>query len=181
LPVYFRLAWRVLAPGGLFLNQGIVAAPAHPRPTFPVRASRGTFIDRYIFPDGELVPLGEILRAAEPVGFELRDVENLRAHYALMLRHWLRRLEGRHGEAAALVGESTYRAWRLYLGGCASTFADGRLGVIQMLLVPPDRAGRARIPLTREDLYAAGSGSLARTVDARAWASAQSRDGQSIG
>jgi cyclopropane-fatty-acyl-phospholipid synthase len=153
LPEYFRKVFRSLAPGGLFLNHGIVDSRARCRPLFG-RRPRRTFIDRYVFPDGDPAPLDVMLRAAEPEGFEVRDVENLREHYARTLRHWLRRLERRHPEAARLVGEATYRVWRLYLAGSARAFATGRLGVVQALLARPDPDGRVAIPPTRADLYA---------------------------
>jgi cyclopropane-fatty-acyl-phospholipid synthase len=107
-----------------------------------------------VFPDGALAPLDLMLRAAEPEGFEVRDVENLREHYAWTLRHWLRRLERGHAEAARLVGEATYHVWRLYLAGSARAFATGRLGVVQALFARPDPDGRVAVPSTRADLYA---------------------------
>ncbi len=147
LPEYFRRICRALVPGGLFLNHGIVAPRTQARP------GRG-FIERHVFPDGDPTPLDVILRAAEPAGFEVRDVENLREHYAQTLRHWVGRLERRHAEAARLVGEATYRVWRLYMAGSAHAFATGRLGVVQALLARPDAEGRARVSPTRADLYA---------------------------
>lgn len=153
LPEYFRKISRSLAPGGLFLNHGIVGSRARSRPLFG-RRPRRTFIDRYVFPDGDVAPLDVMLRAAEPEGFEVRDVENLREHYARTLRYWLRRLERGHAEAARLVGEATYRVWRLYLAGSARAFATGRLGVVQALLARPDPDGRVAVPATRADLYA---------------------------
>jgi cyclopropane-fatty-acyl-phospholipid synthase len=112
----------------------------------------GSFIERHVFPGAWLTAPGEMMTAAEAAGFETRDVESLREHYPLTLRHWLRRLEARKAEAAALVGESTYRAWRLYLAGCARRFAVGHLGLIQALFAKPNR-GQSGLPLTRADLY----------------------------
>jgi cyclopropane-fatty-acyl-phospholipid synthase len=158
LPAYFAQAFRLIRPGGLFLNHGIVdIEPPIPRGPagWGVRFvwRPGTFIARYIFPGGELVRPAEAIAAAESAGFETRDVESLREHYALTLREWLRRLEARHEEAAALVGEPTFRTWRLYLAGCARGFAAGRLGLIQGLFVKTD-GGLAQLPLSRADLYA---------------------------
>ncbi len=157
LPDYFATAYRLTRPGGLFLNHGIVGltsgAAGWMRSAVERVWGRGTFIQRYVFPDGELVPPGEALRHAEAAGFEARDVEGLREHYALTLRHWVRRLEARHDEAAALAGEQTYRVWRLYMAGVAHSFTTGRLGVTQMLFSRPDAAGRTHLPLTRADLY----------------------------
>jgi cyclopropane-fatty-acyl-phospholipid synthase len=83
----------------------------------------------------------------------VRDVESLREHYALTLRHWVRRLEARHDEALEYVDEPTYRVWRLYMSGSVYGFANGRLNVYQTLLVKPDEQGRSGLPLMREDWY----------------------------
>lgn len=160
LPAYFASAYRCLKPGGLFLNHGIVAATPVPATDLAQRAKRllwqqGAFIQRYVFPDSELVPPGDTIRHAERAGFETRDVENLREHYALTVRHWIRRLEARRDEAVSLVGEPTYRVWRLYMSGCARSFAMGGIGVAQALFSKPGPGGAARLPLTRADLYRA--------------------------
>lgn len=90
---------------------------------------------------------------AEQAGFEVCDVENLREHYALTLRHWVDRLETRRTEAIELAGEAVYRTWRLYMAASAYGFACGRVNVNQTLLAKPD-GGQSCLPLTREDLYA---------------------------
>jgi cyclopropane-fatty-acyl-phospholipid synthase len=146
LPEYFRQAFRLLRPGGVFLNHGIGRSGNRPAP------SRPTFADVYVFPDSDLVPIANTLQAAEEAGFETRDVENLREHYALTLRHWLHGLEAHAPEARRLTDELTYRIWRLYLAGSAYYFATGRLGLYQSLLVKPDR-GRSGLPLTRGGWY----------------------------
>jgi len=150
LPVYFRQAWALLRPGGVFLNHGIANRPIDPTPRGP------TFISRYVFPDGELVPISVILRYAEDVGFEVRDVESLREHYTLTLRQWARRLELHRTDALKIVEEPIYRIWRLFLHGSAHAFAAGLLNVYQSLLVKPD-AGRSGLPLTRADWYQSAS------------------------
>ena len=143
---YFARAWRLLRPGGAFLNHAIARRVDN-------RTTVGrSFIDEYVFPDGELLTLDETLGAAEAAGFEVRDVENLREHYVLTLRLWMRRLEARADNAVRLVGEKRYRTWRLYLAGSAQAFDSGRLSVFQTLLVKPDQ-GRNGLPLTREDWY----------------------------
>lgn len=147
LPAYFAQALRLLRPGGAFLNHGI-ASRATDKPQ-----SGPSFSDTYVFPDGELVPIYATLHAAEEAGFEVRDVESLREHYALTLRHWVRRLEACHGQALAFVDEPTYRVWRLFMSGSAHGFAIGRLNVYQALLVKPDESGRSGLPLTRTDWY----------------------------
>lgn len=146
LPEYFEAAFRLVKPGGVFLNHGIGRAGNRPKPTHP------TFTDVYIFPDGELVPIAATLNAAEQSGFELRDVENLREHYFLTLVQWLRRLEANEAGAKQLVGDIKYRTWRLYLAGSAHYFWSGKLDLYQTLLVKP-RDGRSGLPLTREHWY----------------------------
>jgi cyclopropane-fatty-acyl-phospholipid synthase len=148
LPLYFRRAWELLRPGGVFLNHGIALRAGEPQPKGP------TFITRYVFPDGDLVPINATLRYAEEAGFEVRDVECLREHYAITLRHWARRLELHRKEALQAVDEPTYRVWRLFLPGSAYGFATGSLNVYQALLIKPD-AGRSGLPLTRRDWYGA--------------------------
>jgi cyclopropane-fatty-acyl-phospholipid synthase len=145
LPEYFRRAWDLLRPGGVFLNHGIAASATYRR--------RGpSFVDRYVFPDGELVPISASLRAAEASGFEVRDVESLREHYALTLHHWVRRLEAHEADAHRITDDITYRIWRLYMAGAAHGFRSGRLNLYQTLLAKPLR-GQSGLPLTREDWY----------------------------
>jgi cyclopropane-fatty-acyl-phospholipid synthase len=146
LPDYFSRAYRLLRPGGVFMNHGISRNPNVPVQRGP------TFISRYVFPDGELVPIGITFRAAEGSGFEVRDVESLREHYALTLGQWVRRLEDNADEARRIVDETTYRVWRLYMAGSAHGFRTGRINVYQALLIRPDR-GESGLPLTRADWY----------------------------
>ena len=146
LPLYFKQAWELLRPGGVFLNHGIANRVVDPRPKGP------TFISRYVFPDGDLVPINSTLRYAEETGFEVRDVESLREHYTLTLRHWARRLELSREKALRVVDEPTYRVWRLFLPGSAYAFAAGLLNIYQTLLLKPDE-GRSGLPLTRNDWY----------------------------
>jgi len=147
LQTYFHQAWRLLRTGGLFLNHGIT------RRVGDAVLQRRTFSSTYVFPDGELVPISTSLRAAESVGFEVRDVESLREHYAFTLRHWVRRLEAEHKRALHFVDEPTYRVWRLFMSGSAYGFTSGRLNVYQALLVKPGSKGQSGLPLTRMDLY----------------------------
>lgn len=147
LGTYFQQAWKLLLPGGLFLNHGITRC-ANDTP----RRGR-SFFDAYVFPDGELVPISTSLRIAEEVGFEVRDVESLREHYAMTLRRWVSRLEAHHEEALEFVDEPTFRIWRLFMSGCAHGFTRGRLNVQQSLLVKPGPDGQSGLPLTRADLY----------------------------
>jgi cyclopropane-fatty-acyl-phospholipid synthase len=97
-------------------------------------------MSRYVFPDTELVPINATLRYAEEAGFEVRDVESLREHYALTLRHWARRLELRRDEALRVVDEPTYRVWRLFLPGSAYWFAAGALAFFKRCSSNPRKA-----------------------------------------
>ena len=167
LPEYFAKAHRLLGPGGLFLNHGISRRAALDRIPLGPQGSRppawrrwteawllgpGSFSQRYVFPDSELVPVSEANLAAEKAGFEVRDVENLREHYALTLRRWVGRLEARGEDARRASDEITFRTWRLFLAAAALGFERGQISVNQTLLSKPDR-GQARLPLTRAHLY----------------------------
>lgn len=151
LPTYFDHAMRLLRPGGTFLNHGIGSVGGVFKP------KRSSFISTYVFPDGGLVPIDTTLAAAAGAGFEIRDVENLREHYAITLRHWVRGLEGAREEALRHVSEETYRVWRLYMSGSAASFARGDLGLYQTLLVKRHPDGRTDLPLTRADWYPAAT------------------------
>jgi len=145
LSAYFDRVLDLLSPGGLFLNQGIATRDGHP--------ALGSFADRYVFPDAELPPIEHIVRAGEQSGFELRDVEGLREHYALTLDAWRQRLETRQEEARRLVGDITYRVWRLYFAAAAYYFRQGNLSLYQTLCLKPADRQLASLPLTREDWY----------------------------
>ncbi|HTX90038.1 MAG TPA: cyclopropane-fatty-acyl-phospholipid synthase family protein [Anaerolineales bacterium] len=148
LPAYFDQARRLLRPGGVFLNHGIAIGKEVEGPS-----AETSFSQAYVFPDGELEPIHVTLQAAEGSGFEVRDIESLREHYALTLRQWINRLEAHHTESLAFVDEPIYRTWRLYMSASAYGFSDGRLTVYQTLLAKPDKLGRSGLPLTRDDWY----------------------------
>jgi cyclopropane-fatty-acyl-phospholipid synthase len=147
LPTFFRGAWKLLRPGGVFLHHAI-SRPAN----VPAQRWR-TFARKYVFPDGELQRLNVTLREAELAGFEVRDVESLREHYTLTLDRWLRQLEEQREKAVALVGETTYRVFRLYLAGAQNGMRLGMYNIYQSLLTKP-AGGEAGLPLTRADWYA---------------------------
>jgi cyclopropane-fatty-acyl-phospholipid synthase len=138
-----------LRPGGVFVNHGI----ADQQPGRPGLRAAG-FIGRYVFPDGELVPVSDGLQFAERAGFEVRDVENLREHYARTLRRWVANLERNAVTAIDATSERVYRVWRLYMAGCAQGFRSGRMGVFQSVLAKPHVDGSVEIPATRRELYA---------------------------
>lgn len=147
LPKYFQQLWRLLRPGGLFLSQAITV-PMH------FRVPRGqTFAKKYVFPDGELQTLPQTLDVAERAGFEVRDVECLRDHYPLTLKHWVRRLEEHAAAARQLCDDVAYRVWRLYMAGAADRFLRNDCGIAQTLFLKPDN-GKGELPLTRHDWYA---------------------------
>ena len=143
------------------MNHGIVSL-SEPRPRslrdkiFRKFWRTDAFMDTYVFPDGKLTAADDVVAAAEGAGFELRDIESLREHYAMTLRHWVRSLEEKSMEARALVGEHHFRIWRLYMAASASAFRSATINVIQTLLAKPDEHGKSNIPLTRDDIYADG-------------------------
>ncbi len=147
LPAYFRAVGRALKPGGLFLNHGITDSEEGGNKTVGME-----FIQRYVFPDGELDSVSNVQRVMEHTGFEICDVEALRPHYALTLRHWVSRLEAQQKEALAHVSEATYRVWRLYMTACAAQFEQGAIGVYQ-ILAANRQDGLVDLPLTRQDLH----------------------------
>jgi cyclopropane-fatty-acyl-phospholipid synthase len=134
---YFEAAWNAVAPGGRFLNHGIATAEAHGR-RGPDRRRNAQFVERYVFPDGELVPVEHAVSVArDEVGFEVLDVQLLRPHYALTLRAWVDRLERSWDAAVAAAGEEVARTWRLYMSGARIGFERGDLDVAQLLLARP--------------------------------------------
>ncbi len=156
LPGYFAGLHALLAPGGLLLNHAIAdAAPGQGFLRWAGRRRGDGFIDRYVFPDHDLVPVGDVVRAAEQAGFEVRDLESLREHYAETLARWLGRLEADLGEAERLVGRRRARAWRLYLAGTQVSFRLGHISVFQLLLARARPDGRAAgLPRSRAAWYA---------------------------
>ncbi|ALZ19633.2 TPA: class I SAM-dependent methyltransferase [Pseudomonas aeruginosa] len=147
LAAYYAVVQRVLRPGGLFLNHGIT----HDEEGWN-RTVATEFINRYVFPDGELDCVSNIQLGMERSGFEIHDVEGLRPHYALTLRHWVQRLEARREEALREVDEVTFRIWRLYMAACALEFEAGGTGIYQIVASKRD-GGSWPVPLTRSDLY----------------------------
>lgn len=150
LPAYFGVARRALRERGLFLNHGITSADVESR---PIGSGVGDFIEKYVFPQGELPHLHLAISEMSAQGFEVFDVENLRPHYARTLEHWSRRLEARLDEAATTVDERRLRIWRAYLAGCAYGFAQGWMNIYQILASKQTLIGPTELPLTRAWLY----------------------------
>jgi cyclopropane-fatty-acyl-phospholipid synthase len=157
---YFAETSRLLKPGGVFLCHGIIEVRPPRTPLLAWLEARTwrkrSFLQHYVFPGGEVLPISDLLHAAQRAGLEARDLENLREHYALTTRHWRERLEAHQADVMRLVGEPTYRVYRLYLGAVARSFRVGRNGVAQMLLSKPTSDGSSRLPLTRSDWYGRG-------------------------
>jgi cyclopropane-fatty-acyl-phospholipid synthase len=158
LPVYFHQVHRLLKPGGLLMNHGITAGGTK---NAQLGAGMGDFIERYIFPGGELLHVSHVLRDMADAGLEMVDVENLRPHYARTLWAWSDRLEAQLPRARELTRESVVRAYRLYLAGSAMSFEHGWISLHQMLAAHPSgdleagpmRGAQSRFPFNREYIY----------------------------
>ena len=148
LSTYFRQAYSLLKPGGTFLSHGIGCIYDG------TPSTNSGFVDKHVFPDGELASIHEMLQAAEINHFEVRDVENLREHYARTLRMWVQRLESNHEKALKMVDEKTYRVWRIYMAGSAYGFRSGSLDLYQSLLCKTLPNGKSNMPLTHDAWYA---------------------------
>lgn len=150
---YFAKTRALLADGGVCMNHGITS-------TDPDSAESplggGEFIERYVFPHGELPHIGLLLREMGAAGLEATDVENLRRHYALTTRHWSRRFEQNAERLRALAGEKRYRIWRTYLAGCAYGFEQDWISLHQVVAVKAGGTGAQALPLTRDYMYPGG-------------------------
>ena len=150
LPVYFRKINQLLKPGGLVMNHGITSV------TFDNQTmddENRRFIDKYVFPDGELTHISKVLEIMSREGLECCDVENLRVHYAKTLWHWVDRLEANQDKALEMVGEKKYRIWRVYMAGFAVAFERNWDALHQVLAGKPHDNGQPAYPLTRDYMY----------------------------
>lgn len=154
LPTYFRRIRSLLSVEGAALIHGITTSDTEAR-WMPLGA--GEFIDRYVFPDGELPHVSQVLHDMSGAGLEVVDVESLRRHYARTARAWADRLDVRREQAAAIAGDKRARIWQIYLAGCAYGFAMGWMNVYQILAIRADNPQGPALPLTRDYMYAAGS------------------------
>ena len=158
LPEYFAKLYRLLKPGGLLMNHGITAGGTR---NSQLGAGIGDFVERYIFPGGELLHVSHVLAAMADAGWEALDVENLRPHYARTLWAWSDGLEAQLDAAARCTGERVVRAYRLYLAGSAMAFERGWMSLHQVLAARPDgriekglmRGAQSAYPFTRDYLY----------------------------
>jgi len=150
LPVYFSAVRRLLKEKGLFLNHGITSMDTSNR---AVGLGAGEFIDRYVFPRGELPHLHLAVRDMADQDLEVHDVESLRPHYAKTLGYWSDAFESRMGQAVEIAGDRTTRIWRVYLAGCAHAFEQGWISIYQVLASRQGKPGRTALPLTRDWMY----------------------------
>ncbi len=142
---YCQTINTLLRPGGLFLNHGIARL-------YSDEPTSDTFISRYVFPDGELHPVTDLIMAMQAIGLEVRDTESLRDHYPLTLRRWVANLREHRSQAVSLVGSARVRAWELYMLGSAQGFEDGEITVYQVLSA--SRGATPDLPLDRSALLA---------------------------
>jgi len=158
LPVYFNQVRRLLKPGGLLMNHGITAGNTR---NDPLGAGMGDFIERYIFPGGELLHVSHVLKVMSDAGLEPLDTENLRPHYARTLWAWSDRLEAQLAQAREVTRDAVVRAYRLYLAGSAMSFEQSWISLYQMLASRPSgdaaagsmRGAQSRFPFNREYMY----------------------------
>ena len=140
---YFGVLRGLLGARGRLLNHAISSVGGS-------RMGGRSFVHRYVFPDAELIDVGEVVLAMERAGFEVRDVESLREHYALTLRRWVANLEAAWDRAVELVGPNRARVWRLYMAASALGFEDGGLDLHQVLGIVPEPDGASGMPATRD-------------------------------
>ena len=160
LPAYFGKLWRLLAPGGLLLNHGITAGGTRHA---QLGAGIGDFVERYIFPGGELLHVSHVLAVMADAGWEPVDIENLRPHYARTLWAWSDGLEARLDAAMRVTSERVVRAYRLYLAGSGMAFERGWMSLHQILAARPSgrveegalRGAQSGYPFTRDHMYGA--------------------------
>ncbi len=166
MPEYFRHVRSLLRPGGLLMNHGITAGGVD---NAQLGAGLGDFIEKYIFPGGELLHVSAVLHDMAGAGLEMVDTENLRPHYARTLWAWSDALESRLDEALAVLSRQqgpeaagrALRAYRLYLAGSAMGFERGWMGLHQMVAIRPDGhlqtgtmvGAQSDYPFHRESLY----------------------------
>jgi cyclopropane-fatty-acyl-phospholipid synthase len=151
LPLYFAQMRRLLKNGGAMLMHGITAT--HPEKR-QVGRGAGEFIDKYVFPDGELPHFSDIARIMAEEGLEVVDAESLRRHYAKTLAHWAHRLDAHPDEARRIAGEKRYRIWRVYLMGSGIGFRDNWMNIYQLLACKLGGEGADPFPMTRDWMYA---------------------------
>ena len=172
MDAYFATLQRLLRPGGLVLNHGITAGGIH---NAQLGAGMGEFIEKHIFPGGELMHVSDLGRSMAGAGLEQLDDENLRPHYARTLWDWSDALERNLGRARAMTSDATVRAYRLYLAGCAMCFEHGWLSLHQLLASRPNgqldsgtmRGAQCDYPFNRQHMSARRQLSQQRRMEMR--------------
>ncbi|TNF60441.1 MAG: class I SAM-dependent methyltransferase [Burkholderiales bacterium] len=149
LPAYFRRMRELLVPDGWAMNHGITSTDPHDGET---SKGGGHFIERYVFPRGELPHIGTVLRTMQEGGLESFDAENLRRHYARTLALWSQAFEARAQRIRTLVDEKRWRIWRVYLAGCAWAFEHDEIALFQVLCRPSGRLC-GELPWSRRWIY----------------------------
>lgn len=150
LRAYFARIHELLEDDGVVLNHGITSTDPD---SGEVPWGGGSFIERYVFPHGELPHIGLTLREMAAAGLEATDVENLRRHYARTLEHWSYRFETAGDTLRAMVGDRRYRIWRIYLAGCAYGFSHGWVALHQIVATKANSLGSETMPWTRDYIY----------------------------
>ena len=141
-PAYFKFLRSRLRPGGRLLNHTITRTDPHAK-----TQHRKGFINRYVFPDGELVAASRVMSVLEDEGLEIRHEENLREHYAMTLRDWCKNLDDRWDEAVEEIGEPKARIWRLYMAASRLGFELNWIQLHQVLATRTEDDGDAHVPL----------------------------------
>ncbi len=152
---YFDIVHKLLKPGGIALNHGITSSDSDSR---SVGLGAGDFIDRYVFPDGELPHVSLAIRELSAAGLELTDAESLRRHYARTLGFWSDGFEKQLPRLTELAGERRARIWRVYLAGCAHGFRNGWMNIYQLQAIRPkygSNGAESPLPMSRDYLYRA--------------------------
>jgi cyclopropane-fatty-acyl-phospholipid synthase len=150
LPLYFDRMQKLLKDGGAMLMHGITSTHPDRR---QVGRGAGDFIDRYVFPDGELPHVSDVMRVMAEQGLEVVDAESLRRHYAKTLAHWANRLDANPDAARKSAGEKRFRIWRVYLAGSGVGFRDNWMNIYQLLACKLGGAGKDPFPMTRDWIY----------------------------
>ena len=149
LAEYFGRIDKLLAPGGVVMNHGITTSDIEQRSS---PYGGGDFIDRYVFPHGELAHLSTVIRTMQEGGLEVRDVENLRRHYARTCALWTENFERNAARIRQAAEPKTFRIWHVYLAGCAYAFAHDWISLYQIVC---GKAGQdpAQMPWSRRYMY----------------------------
>ncbi|MGZ3239171.1 MAG: class I SAM-dependent methyltransferase [Burkholderiaceae bacterium] len=149
LPTYFSKVNSLLTPDGIVMNHGITSTAPN---NGEVPYGGGDFIQKYVFPNGELVHISEVLKTMQEGGLEALDIENLRHHYARTLTKWAENFESNAGTIRQTTDDKHFRIWRVYLAGCAHAFTQDWVSIYQVVCSKAGRQSSA-VPLSRRYMY----------------------------